>query len=336
MVEITVLLPIYNGAAYLEETLQSLKKQSFADFEVLCIDDCSSDESAQIVHRYATEDSRFIYLNTGVNLGSAPKAINHAAPKASGQRFVYSSQDDIFSEDWLEKLHARALATGADAVLPDVIFYHANGIKDRKIIGYHNDRSAIISGKEAFVASLDWSISGNALWPMSFLKNRGFEDFGAFADEYTVRRFFLDCSKVAFCDAVFYYRQDNTGAITKRPSATLLDIPDTSLRLWHLIMENQLDAEVHGPFALRTLRATIRAKALIFNNAFLTGEAHRVDMTWLSMRSSAPFQASVASLLTTPKYRLRASIYRPAARSRTWFLALARISAFLARRKGAK
>ena len=336
MAEISVLLPIHNGADYLEETLQSLRKQSFADFEVLCIDDCSSDDSAAIVHRYATEDTRFIYLNTGKNLGSAPKAVNHAAEKASGKWFVYSSQDDIFSEDWLEKLHTRALATGADAVLPDVVFYHANGTEDRRISGYHNDRSAIISGQEALVASLDWSISGNALWPISFLKNGGFEDFGAFADEYTVRRFFLDCSKVAFCDGVFYYRQDNATAITKRPSASLLDIPDTSLRLWHLIVENQLGAEVHGPFALRTLRATIRAKALILNNPSLAGESHRVDGTWLSIQSSAPFQDSVASLLTCPKHRLRTLVYRPAARSRMWFLALARISAFLARRKVVK
>lgn len=178
MAEITVLLPVYNGGAYLEETLQSLRNQSFTDFEVLCIDDCSSDDSAQILQRWAADDRRFIYLNTGDNLGSAAKAVNHAAPTASGNWFVYSSQDDLFSKDWLEKLYARALASGADAVLPDVIFYHADGTKDRTITGYYNDRTAIVSGKEAFVASLDWSISGNALWRMSFLKERGLKISG--------------------------------------------------------------------------------------------------------------------------------------------------------------
>lgn len=333
MAEITVLLPIYNGAAYLDETLEALRRQSFLDFEVLCIDDCSSDTSAEIVHRYAAEDSRFIYLHTGANLGSAPKAINHFASKASGQWFIYSSQDDLFSEDWLEKLHSRALATGADAVLPDVVFYYSDKPRNRKISGYHGDRSAIISGKDALVASLDWSISGNALWPMCFLRTRGFEVFGAFADEYTVRRFFLDCRKVAFCDGVFYYRQDNINAITKRPSASLLDLPDTSLRLWNLIRENHFEVDVHGPFALRTLRATIRAKALILNNPFLSDQAHRVDSIWLSMQSSTRFQESIASLSVMPDYRLPCLLYRHAARSRVWFLALARISAFVARKK---
>ncbi|KFE36167.1 glycosyltransferase family 2 protein [Thioclava atlantica] len=336
MAEITVLLPIHNGAVYLDETLQSLRRQSFANFEVLCIDDCSTDDSAQIVHLHAKEDSRFIYLHTGTNLGSAPKAVNFAAPKASGQWFVYSSQDDLFSEDWLEKMHARALRTGADAVLPDVLFYHADGTEDRKIVGYHNDRSAIISGRDAFVASLDWSISGNALWPISFLKGRGFDDFGAFADEYTVRRFFLGCSKVAFCDGVFYYRQDNAAAITKRPSKGLLDVPDTCLRLWYMIVDNEFGADVHGPFALRTVRAAIRAQALLVNNPDLSVNAHRVEDTWHSMHSSARFQASLASVAAHPKHRMRALIYRPAARSLMWFRTLASISAFFSRRRRAK
>lgn len=333
MAEITVLLPVYNGAGYLEETLKSLSFQNFSDFEVLCIDDCSSDESADIVRRFAEQDSRFVYIHTGTNLGSAAKAVNFAAARATGRWFVYSSQDDLFSADWLEKLHARALETGADAVLPDVEFYHADGSGQRKIIGCHGDRSAILTGREAFVASLDWSIPGNALWPISFLVDHGFQEFGAFADEFTVRLFFLSCSKVAFCDGVFYYRQDNQAAITKKPSAGLLDIPDTSWRLWNLIVDSGFDADVHSPFALRTLRATIRARALLLNTPSLNQEARRVEATWQALRASAAFQESLAACSGSA---FRTCIYRPAARHRGWFETLARVSAFWARRKRVK
>ncbi|WOI35346.1 glycosyltransferase family A protein (plasmid) [Tritonibacter scottomollicae] len=333
MAEITVLLPIFNGAGYLEDTLTSLSCQSFSDFEVLCIDDCSSDESAEIVRRHAEQDSRFIYIHTGTNLGSAAKAVNFAAARATGRWFVYSSQDDLFSADWLEKLHVRALETGADAVLPDVEFYHADGSGQRKIIGVRGDRSAILTGRDAFVASLDWSIPGNALWPIAFLLDHGFKDFGAFADEFTVRLFFLSCAKVAFCDGVFYYRQDNQAAITKKPSAGLLDIPDTSWRLWNLITDSGFDADVHSPFALRTLRATIRARALLLNNPSLSHEAQRVEGTWQSLRASAVFQQSLAAYAGSA---FRKGIYLPAARHRGWFETLARVSAFWARRKRAK
>ena len=333
MVEISVLLPIYNGASYLEETLKSLSCQNFSNFEVLCIDDCSSDESADIVRRYAEQDSRFAYIHTGTNLGSAAKAVNFAAARATGRWFVYSSQDDLFSADWLEKLRARALETGADAVLPDVEFYRADGGGQRKIIGFHGDRSAILTGRDAFVASLDWSIPGNALWPISFLVDHGFNDFGAFADEFTVRQFFLSCTKVAFCDGVFYYRQDNQTAITKKPSAGLLDIPDTSWRLWNLIVNSGFGAEVHSPFALRTLRATIRARALLLNNPSLNREAQIVEETWQSLRASAAFQGSLAACSGRA---FRKGIYGLAACHRGWFETLARVSAFWARRKRAK
>ena len=334
MAVITVLLPIYNGAAFLEETLQSLKQQSFPDFEVLCIDDCSTDDSAEIVRSLAAEDGRFVYLHTGSNLGSAPKAINFAAPQATGTWFVYSSQDDLFSDDWLAKLHHHAVDTGADAVLPDVVFYHSDETADRTLVGYHGDRTAIVTGKEAFVASLDWSIAGNALWPMSFLKSHGFEEFGAFADEYTVRSFFLRCGKVAFCDGVFFYRQDNAAAITKKPSKSLLESPDANLRLWNLVMDNQFGPDVHGPLALRVLRGTIRAQALIINHPHLAPEGHLVDSVWATMQSSDAFQASLASLRHSPKHRLRAKLVCPAARSRLWFLTLARLSAFFSRNRG--
>lgn len=334
MVEITVLLPVYNGDGFLDETLKSLRQQSFADFEVLCIDDCSDDGSADVIHRHAALDERIIYLHTGRNLGSAPKALNFAAQKAKGSWFVYSSQDDLFSQDWLARLHQRVLATGADAVLPDVVFYHAESPGDgRKITGYRGDRSAILSGREAFVASLDWTISGYALWPASFLKMDGFDDFGAFADEYTVRRFFLKCRTIAFCSGVFFYRQDNAAAMTKKPSPSRLDAADTSLRLWHLILENGFGPEVHGPFAMRALRTVIRAQAMIDNTPSLVGETDRVSDTYQAMQASAAFQASLVTPLAAGRHPLRSQIYRRAARSYTWFRVLARVSALLSRRK---
>lgn len=331
MPKITVLLPIYNGDAFLDETLQSLRQQSFTDFEVLCIDDCSKDNSAEVVQRHAALDDRIIYLNTGRNLGSAAKAVNFAAQKAKGRWFVYSSQDDLFSPDWLEQLHDRAQVTGADAVLPDVVFYHAGHTNDRRIIGYRGDRSAILTGRDAFVASLDWTIPGNALWPISFLQRDGFDDFGAFADEYTVRRFFLKCSQVAFCSGVFFYRQDNADAVTKKPSPNRLDAADTSWRLWHLVLENDFEADVRGPFALRTLRTLIRSQAIIDNNPSLSGETPRLTEIWRSMQLSDAFQTSLSP--KGGKRPLASRIYRRATQSYVWFRLLARVSAFLSKRK---
>lgn len=263
MPKISVIIPIYNGADFLRQTLDSLINQQFSDFEVLCVDDCSNDQSPTIAKEFSMRDVRFKYLRTPENLGIVPKVMNFAADFARGDYFVYSSQDDIFSFDWLQKMHQTALGTNADATIPDVEFYYEGGTENGRLVGLRGDRSVQLSGREAFEYSLDWTIPGNALWRMDFLKTIGFFDFGTFADEYTVRRYFLSCAKVVFCDGVFFYRQDNPSAITKKLTPKLLDATFNNVMLWRLIIENDFGKEVQSMQAVRTIRSLIRSKKIL-------------------------------------------------------------------------
>ena len=107
--QISVFIPVYNGANYIAATLDSLLKQSFQHFEVLCVNDCSTDDSLRILQGYAASDSRVRVLNMDSNQGAASKVLNLALPAMRGKYFVYSSQDDLFSVDWLSKMHTRAV-----------------------------------------------------------------------------------------------------------------------------------------------------------------------------------------------------------------------------------
>jgi glycosyltransferase involved in cell wall biosynthesis len=235
---ISVVIPVYNGEKYLSKTFDSVLSQSYADFEVICIDDCSTDSSGQILQDYAHRDARFRVLKTPKNLGSVSKVLNFAVQYMSGGFFVYSSQDDLFSEDWLEKMHQRWLETGADAVIPKVVmFYEQEPSKNRSLIGLAGDRTAQLSGREALEQALDWRIPGNALWNIEIIKKLGFEEFSANSDEYSVRNFFLHCNNVVFCEGTFFYRQDNDQAITKKKSPNSFDWPYTQLRLAQLLQE---------------------------------------------------------------------------------------------------
>jgi glycosyltransferase involved in cell wall biosynthesis len=239
---ISVFVPVYNGETYIAATLESLLAQSHADFEVLCIDDASTDGSPQILRSFAARDPRIRVITTPQNLGSAPKALNHALPQMTGGRFVYASQDDLFSPDWLARMHARAVETGAQAVIPDVVMFHEGQPSlDRTLSGVKGDRSRILTGREACTLSLDWTIPGNALWDAALVRRIGIEDFALNADEYTARRLFLACDKVAFSGGQFRYRQDNPNAITKRQDAVAFEWPTTRLRVAQLLQENGFD-----------------------------------------------------------------------------------------------
>lgn len=91
---LSVILPIYNGGQYLDEALQSLANQSWSDFEVLAIDDSSTDDSVEVVQRWVEKDKRFHLLHHPAPHG-LPQNINFGIEHARGQLIARFDQDDI-------------------------------------------------------------------------------------------------------------------------------------------------------------------------------------------------------------------------------------------------
>ena len=231
---VSVIIPVYRGSAYIGGTLASLQAQTFDDFEVLCVDDCSPDDSQAVIAEAMRGDPRIRYVPTPGNLGIVPRVMNFARDHVRGRHFVYSSQDDNFSSDWLDSMVTTARQTDADAVVPNLSMVDAAGaVISRKV----NDWREPVTGEEAFLLSLDWTIPTNALWPVSLLADPGYADFGTYADEYSGRLFFLRCRRVAFASGEFLYFQGNPQAITKQVSPRLLDATDNEWRIWRLVHE---------------------------------------------------------------------------------------------------
>lgn len=94
MPKISVVLPVYNGSAYLSECLDSLLAQNFKDFEIILIDDVSTDNSRDICQQYKDRDKRIRYFENPVNLGTAATTnIGHRL--AQGDYIAHADQDDI-------------------------------------------------------------------------------------------------------------------------------------------------------------------------------------------------------------------------------------------------
>lgn len=242
---ISILVPVYNGSKYLEHTVASLQEQDFKEYEAWFIDDASTDDSVRILQKYAEQDSRIKILRLDNNQGSAPKVLNRALNYIQGTHYVYASQDDHFSPDWLSKLYAKSMESGADAVVPDVVlFYDDDPSRNSSIVGYLGDRTIELSGRDAAVHSLDWRIAGNALWNASLVKTLRYDDFAFNADEYSARKFFLHCNKVVFCSGQFWYRQDNPSAVTKKVTAKRFEGVETHLRLAQLMQQHAVSADV--------------------------------------------------------------------------------------------
>ncbi len=98
---VSIITPCYNGAKYISETIDSVLKQTYSDWEMIIIDDGSKDDSAAIVREYEKKDGR-IRLIQQKNAGSAA-ARNNGIRQAEGQYIALLDADDIWLPEFLEK-----------------------------------------------------------------------------------------------------------------------------------------------------------------------------------------------------------------------------------------
>jgi glycosyltransferase involved in cell wall biosynthesis len=97
---ITVLMPVYNGAKYLRETIENVLSQTFRDFVFMIINDGSTDETEQIIQSYP--DERIKYLNNEANLGLV-KTLNKGIELVETEFLARMDADDLWVETKLEK-----------------------------------------------------------------------------------------------------------------------------------------------------------------------------------------------------------------------------------------
>ena len=115
-IDVSVIVPVYNAERYLRECLDSILQQDVPSFEVLCVDDGSTDGSADILREYAAKDKR-IRIFTQENQGR-PAARNHALEKVRGTYICFIDSDDTWATN-------QALATMVQAMEQDTldVFY---------------------------------------------------------------------------------------------------------------------------------------------------------------------------------------------------------------------
>ncbi|MGJ8593510.1 MAG: glycosyltransferase family 2 protein [Aquaticitalea sp.] len=102
MIQVSVILPVYNGAETLSNTLDSLVKQTYVDFEIIACIDGSTDNSEDILNRYAHKFKKFTILKNKSNRGLGP-TMNRMLHNADGEYIAVAEQDDYYYPDRLQR-----------------------------------------------------------------------------------------------------------------------------------------------------------------------------------------------------------------------------------------
>jgi glycosyltransferase involved in cell wall biosynthesis len=106
--KISICIPTYNGEAYLAEALECVSAQTFDDFDVVIVDDCSTDGTVAIAERYVATEPRARLVRNAVRAGSSGRNANRCIDESSGEWIKFLFQDDLMTPDCLEKMLAAA------------------------------------------------------------------------------------------------------------------------------------------------------------------------------------------------------------------------------------
>lgn len=135
MAQISIVVPVYNAADYIEQTISMVQKQTFTDWELILVEDCSKDHSRQVLEEITDKlkDPRIRVIYKEKNEGAA-KARNTGLMAAVGQYLAFLDADDIWKETKLEKELAFLQKQKAGFVFTAYEFGDEQGIGTGKIV----------------------------------------------------------------------------------------------------------------------------------------------------------------------------------------------------------
>lgn len=217
MAEISILVPVYNVEKYLGACLDSILAQTFTDFEVICMDDGSTDKSGALLDAYALRDKRIRVIhkeNTGYG-----HTMNAAVRAARGRYIGIVESDDTIACDMYQVLYDAARSHDADLVKTDfyAVWDNADGTVRKQYCALTGSRgmyNRVINPNEEKKAYLAEKFTWNALYRRALLIQnhiRYNETPGAsYQDNGFWFQTFFWARRVLFLDRAFYnYRQDN-------------------------------------------------------------------------------------------------------------------------------
>ena len=128
MPKISLIMPVYNAEKYLAEALESVFRQTFKDYEVICVDDGSTDNSLKILQEFASKHENMTVITQENKRVSAAR--NAGFNVSKGEYVQFMDADDVLRDNAFELAYKRISETNADMV----VFCYERLIKD-KIVG---------------------------------------------------------------------------------------------------------------------------------------------------------------------------------------------------------
>ena len=231
MAKISVVIPVYNVEEYLDVCLDTVIMQTFKDFEVVCVNDGSTDSSGDILEKYAEFDKRIKVIHQK-NLGLSG-ARNTGVSAANGKYVTFVDSDDFISPLMLEKLHQNIEENKSDFVFCNLCLARTDSSKPEVWDFVDKERFFKYVKKNYFCEEdvppevyFDMHVSAYAkLYRYDFIKDFKFPQGLIFEDVPYFAQCYLSAKRISFdFNPYYFYRVFREGSIISSADKRFTDI----------------------------------------------------------------------------------------------------------------
>ena len=214
MIKVSVVVPVYNVAEYLEKCVDSLMAQTYKNIEIILVDDGATDHSGRICDEYRSKDERIKVIHK--ENGGLSSARNEGIEAATGEYIAFVDSDDFVAENYIEKLLAACVENGCK--VSACAYYEYYSQDDMRFVG--GEGSAVKSREDAVKDIFTMKneicvVAWNKLYAKElFADNKiRYPEGKIHEDVFTTYKFCAAADKVAYINEPLYFYVQRAGSI---------------------------------------------------------------------------------------------------------------------------
>ena len=226
LVNVSVIIPVYNVEQYLRQCLDSVINQTYKDIEIIIVNDCSPDNSLQIIEEYRQKDDRIVLINLEKNVGLGFSR-NEGMKVAKGKYITFVDSDDWITEDYVEVLYKTIEKYKYDVISPD--FYEYDNItqkisESKHPKDFYNISISTIDIKQKLLCCEHMHYA-RKIYKLQFLKDNDIIfKINKFEDTLFIWEIILKTNKFMFINnKIYYYRVNRKDSIMANQHSEFLN-----------------------------------------------------------------------------------------------------------------
>lgn len=210
----SIIVPVYNVENELKRCIQSLQNQSYQNYEVILVDDGSTDGSGKLCDKFGKEDSKIIVVHK--ENGGLSSARNKGMEYANGEYLIFLDSDDYIEADYCDVISRIVKKTNADIVAVEMLFERNGKIEEKRINSIKpyceiDSKNFLLTTLKS--ASFNAEACGN-VYKREFWKDNGFKFADVYHEDLEIAlKVFLEAKTIVYCPDAKYHAVSRIGSI---------------------------------------------------------------------------------------------------------------------------